>query len=1094
MRIGIRAFVASVVLVAAVGARAEEEKSDAKLQAGTYAGLEFRSIGPAQTSGRIADFAVVPGQRSSYYVAVASGGVWKTTNAGTTWKPIFDGEDSYSIGCVSLDPNDPLVVWVGTGENNSQRSVGYGDGVYKSIDGGQTWKNVGLKDSEHIAKILIDPRDSDVVYVAAQGPLWSAGGDRGLYKTTDGGETWEAVLEISEDTGVTDVVFDPRDPDVLYAAAYQRRRHVWTLIDGGPESALYKSTDAGASWRKLTNGLPKADLGRIGLAVSPADPDVVYAVVEAAEERGFYRSTNAGGSFERMGDYTSGAAMYYNEIFADPKRVDRVYSMDTFLMVTEDGGKSFSRLGEADKHVDNHAMWIDPEDTDYLLVGCDGGIYESFDRGQSWHYKDNLPVTQFYRVTVDNAEPFYNVYGGTQDNATLGGPSRTTTTHGITNADWFVTVFGDGFETQVDPTNPDIVYSQWQYGGLVRHDRKTGEIVDIKPQPGPADDALRFNWDSPLLISPHSPTRLYFGAQRVFRSDDRGDSWRAVSEDLTTGTDRNTLPVMGRVWGVDAVAKHIGTTPYGNLVALTESPRVEDLLYAGTDDGLIQISKDGGESWRRVESVPGVPEMTYVNDLDASLHDDDTVFATFNNHKRGDFKPYVLKSTDRGRSWSSIAGNLPERGTAYALAEDHVDSNLLFVGTEFGVFFTPDGGGEWIQLEGGLPTIAVRDIDIQRRENDLALATFGRGFYILDDYSPLRGASETQLQAEAMLFEPRQALMFVPSSPWGLPGKAFQGASFYTAPNPPFGAVFTYYLSDSLLTKKEIRQRADRELAKQGKDVSYPSWEELRAEDREAKPGIVLTVRDGDGNVVRRIDGPTKKGFHRVAWDLRHPAANPTDLSPPDTGRPVPIETRGPARDAGAVHRQPREEGGRSIRGARRGEVVRCRGPRHTHPGRAGQGRAARVPEEDSAPAARGARIRRGARGDRKSHRAPRARARGHPGRRPVVERRAARPEGSRRGPRRGIFRRSDRRKRSEPSPPGISRRVNGIVRGHWSTTGPPTETHREAYAIAAGQFAVALGQLRNIAGNLGVLEDRAEAAGAPWTPGRLPTWTPEGR
>ncbi len=408
-------------------APAETAMTEDRFTAETFSGLKLRSIGPALTSGRIGDLAVDPEDHSTIYVAVASGGVWKTTNAGTTWTPIFDGEGSYSIGCVTLDPNNSNVVWVGTGENNSQRSVGYGDGVYKSLDGGGSWTKMGLESSEHIGKIVVDPRDSDVVYVAAQGPLWAPGGDRGLYKTTDGGKTWAAVLEISENTGVSDLVVDPRDPDVLYAAAYQRRRHVWTLVNGGPESALHKSTDGGATWRKLAGGLPSGDVGRIGLAISPADPDVVYAMVEAAlDGGGFYRSTDRGETWKKVNDYVSGSPQYYQELIADPHDADRVYSMDTWMQVTEDGGKTWESVPETYKHVDNHALWIDPGDTDHLLAGCDGGLYETFDRGATWRFFFNLPVTQFYKIAVDNDQPFYNVYGGTQDNFTLGGTSRTT--------------------------------------------------------------------------------------------------------------------------------------------------------------------------------------------------------------------------------------------------------------------------------------------------------------------------------------------------------------------------------------------------------------------------------------------------------------------------------------------------------------------------------------------------------------------------------------------------------------------------------------------------------------------------------------------
>ncbi len=524
-------LIALVLLLAAAPAVAQKAKADSKakpakaktdtkkdepkdpLSAGTFTGLALRALGPAFTSGRIGDLAVDPRDKAHWYVVVASGGVWETRNAGTTWAPIFDDQGSYSIGCVTLDPRNPLTVWIGTGENNSQRSVGYGDGVYRSLDGGRTWENMGLGKSEHIGKILVDPRNSSVVFVAAQGPLWGPGGDRGLYKSTDGGKTWEKSLDISEHTGVSDLAFDPRDPDTIYASAYQRRRHVWTLIDGGPESAIHKSTDGGKSWRKLTNGLPAGDVGRIGLAVAPSQPDVVYAIVEApGEGGGFYRSTDAGGNWAKMSGHVSGSPQYYQEIIVDPNNADRVYSMDTFIMVTDDGGKTFRHAGEKNKHVDNHALWIDPDDSDHLLVGCDGGLYESFERAASWRFVPNLPVTQFYRVTVDNTQPFYHVYGGTQDNFSLGGPSRTISASGIVNSDWYVTQGGDGFKTQVDPEDPNIVYAQYQHAGLARFDKRSGEGLDIQPQPRPGEPGLRWNWDSPLIISPHLHTRLYFAA------------------------------------------------------------------------------------------------------------------------------------------------------------------------------------------------------------------------------------------------------------------------------------------------------------------------------------------------------------------------------------------------------------------------------------------------------------------------------------------------------------------------------------------------------------------------------------------------------
>ena len=875
----------------AAGAEAKPASHESKYGEKTFAGLELRQIGPAMISGRIIDLAVDPKDNRVWYIATASGGVWKTTNAGTTFNPIFDDQASYSTGCVTIDPRDSMVVWIGTGENNSQRSVAMGDGVYKSIDGGKSWKNVGLDKSEHIGKIVVDPRDSNVVYVAAQGPLWAPGGDRGLYKTTDGGKTWTKSLNVSENTGVSDIVLDPTNPDTIFAASYQRRRHVFTLIDGGPESAIYKSTDAGKNWNKLTGGLPKEDMGRIGLALAPHNSKVVYATIEASGKAGgFFVSKDGGSSWKKANDY-SAQGQYYGEVFVDPNNDDRIYSADVWIRVSTDAGKTWHRLEEHAKHPDNHVVWIDPANSDHLLVGCDGGLYESFDRAASWNYKANLPLAQFYRVSADDALPFYNVYGGTQDNFSLGGPARTPSENGIVNSDWYVTQGGDGFHSVPDPKNSNIIYAESQNGGLVRFDKRTGEGLDIQPQPTGSMDPLRLNWDSPLIVSPHNSNRIYFAAQYLFRSDDRGNAWKPISPDLTRHIDRNTLPVMGRIWGLNAVSKGASTSWYGNIVSLSESPLKEGLLYIGTDDGLVQVTEDGGANWRKIEHFPGVPDLSYVSCLFASQFDAGTVYAMFDNHQRGDFKPYVLKSTDRGATWASIAGDLPARGSSYALVEDRVDPKLLFAGTEYGLFASQNGGTSWIPLKGGdFPTIAVRDLWFQKRHDDLVIATFGRGFWVLDDVSPLRKMNPALADSEIALLPTHDADLFVERSALGLPGKAFQGASYFTAPNPPFGAVFTYYLKSELKSRKKQRQEDESKLERdisnepghEKQPPAYPTLEQQRAEERELEPSVVMIVSDETGGVIRRVNGSVKAGFHRVAWDLRYPPPSPIDLKEPE--------------------------------------------------------------------------------------------------------------------------------------------------------------------------------------------------------------------
>jgi photosystem II stability/assembly factor-like uncharacterized protein len=761
-------FIISIffVLMNALGVAAENEDKAALLSDATFSGLKFRSIGPAFMSGRIADIAINPENPSQWYIAVGSGGVWKTDNAGTTWQPIFDDQPSYSIGCVTIDPSNTSVIWVGSGENVGGRHVGYGDGIYRSVDGGGSWENLGLKKSHHISKIIVHPDNSDILWVAVQGPLWSKGGERGLYKSTDGGKKWIKVLGDDEWVGVTDVLIDPHNPDQLYAATWQRHRNVAAYMGGGPGSGIHRSSDGGETWIKLSKGLPESNMGKIGLAISPQNADVLYAAIELDRRSGgVYRSANQGTSWQKMSDTVSGGTgpHYYQELYASPHQFDRIYLADVRMWVSNDGGKTFKRMKERFKHSDNHALAFRADDADYLLVGTDGGLYESFDLAENWRFIANLPVTQFYKVALDDAEPFYNIYGGTQDNATQGGPSRTVWSHGIDNGDWFLTVGGDGHQPATEPGNPSIVYSESQQGVLSRIDITTGEILLIQPQPEAGEDYERFNWDSPILVSPHSATRIYFASHRLWRSENRGDSWTPISGDLTRNQERITLPIMGQTWSWDAPWDFLAMSNYNTITSIAESPLQEGLIYVGTDDGLIQVTENSGDSWRKIEvgDLPGVPKTAFVNDIKADLFNVNSVYIALDNHKFGDLNPYLLKSSDRGKSWKSIKGDIPDRTLVWRLVQDHVNPQLLFSATEFGIYFTINGGVKWIKLTGGVPTISFRDLAIQRRENDLVGASFGRGFYIFDDYSVLRHVSQEQLKREATLFPVRKALWYI---------------------------------------------------------------------------------------------------------------------------------------------------------------------------------------------------------------------------------------------------------------------------------------------------------------------------------------------
>jgi photosystem II stability/assembly factor-like uncharacterized protein len=1063
--------------------------SSTLMNADTFKGLKLRNIGPALMSGRISDIAIHPENHSIWYVAVGSGSVWKTVNAGTTWTTIFDDLPSYSIGCITLDPKNPDVIWVGTGENVSGRHVGWGDGVYKSLNGGKTWANMGLKESEHISKIQVNPCDSNTVYVAAEGPLWSAGGERGLYKSEDGGKTWKISLEISKDTGVTDVEMDPKDPNILYAAAYQRRRSVAAFMGGGPESGIYKSDDAGKTWRKLTEGLPKGDMGKIGLAISPIKPNVVYATIEAnPDEKGFYRSTNKGESWEKRSNYTSGGTgpHYYQEIYASPHQFDHVYQMDVWMNVTDDGGKTFNPIGETHKHSDNHALAFVPDNPNYLLSGCDGGLYETFDHGKTWKYFENLPLTQYYKMCLDNDLPFYNVHGGTQDNSSQLGPSRTMNLNGILNSDWIITTGADGYACAIDPEDPNIIYAEWQNGNIMRYDKRSGERVDIKSQPEKGEDPPRWNWDAPIIISPHSNTRLYMASQRVYKSDNRGDSWTAISPDLTRNIFRLDQKIMGKTWSVDALWDHGAMSIYSTITSITESPLQEGLIYVGTDDGLIQVTEDGGQTWRKIEKIQGIPDRYFVNEIRASKHEKDTVYAALDNHKTGDLKPYLLKSADRGQTWTSIVGDLPKETIVWAITQDHEKADLLFIGAEFGIYFTVDEGKHWIKLKGGVPTISFRDLEIQERESDLVGASFGRSFFILDDYSPLRYSGEDVLKQECVLFPVKKALMYIERRPLDLKGKAFLGDGIYLAPNPPFGAVFTYYLKESLKSGSEERRDAEKKAEKAGQPVEFPGWERLRKEDTEEKPSLILTIRDADGQVVRQLFGLTKKGINRVAWNLRYPTVDPTELE---------VQQRSPWDEP--------SEGALVIPGtftvsiAKRVDGVLTQlGEPQTFTVESLE--LATLSAEDKNELLvfqkKAGELQRAIMG---------AGSAVGEAMREIQFIKKTLLDTPKADPQLGDLARSLERqlqkfrtelygdrtigRRSEPTSPSIMRRVSAQL----STTCPITETNKDNYEIAAEGFEKLLEQMRQVIEvDLKTLKDSLEAAGAPWTPGRgLPKW-----
>jgi photosystem II stability/assembly factor-like uncharacterized protein len=827
MRRSARLFAVVVALVlCTLISYAQDLESDSDV----FSGLAPRSIGPAVMGGRISDIAAVQdGHRLTIYVGSASGGVFKSKDGGITFQPIFDKQNTLSIGALAIDPSNSKIVWVGTGESWVRNSVSVGTGLYRSTDGGENWQLAGLADSEHISRVLVHPKDGNIVYVCALGHLWSSNEERGIFKTTDGGKTWNKVLYVDDKTGCASLEMDPQDPGVLYAGMWQVLRQPWTFTSGGPGGGLFKSTDGGASWHPARKGLPEGDLGRIGLAVAPSQHTRVYSVVEARNHTALFRSDDSGDSWTEVNSSfnVSGRPFYFARLYVDPTNADRVYKPGFGLTVSDDAGKSFSSaFSRTDEgggvHGDHHALWINPANSDQILDGNDGGVYQSLDRANHFRFLNSFVSSQFYHVSYDMAQP-YNVFGGLQDNGTWYGPS--VRSGGIANRHWRNIGFGDGFWALADPTDPDNVYVEYQGGHISRFRLSTGEMKDIQPLPREKEPEFRFNWNTPMHASPNHPGALYLGGQFLFRSRDRGESWDRISPDLTTNDPAHQQQDKSGGLTTD----NSDAERYETIFTISESPKNDQVLWVGTDDGNVQVTRDGGKNWTNVvKNVPGLPAGTWVSTVEASHHDAATAFATFDGHAAGDMKTYVYKTSDYGQSWKPLS--TPQvRGYAHVVREDLVNPSLLFLGTEFGLYLSIDGGTHWAQIKGSFPNVAVRDVVIHPREGDLLIATHGRGLYILDDLTPLRSLKPDMLSKDAFMLPSRPAALALPSSEQRMDGDAdFTGRSL------PEAAPIVYY------------QRK-----------------------RHMFGDLKLEIRNDKGDLVTTLPGDKGRGLNRVQWAQR---------------------------------------------------------------------------------------------------------------------------------------------------------------------------------------------------------------------------------
>jgi photosystem II stability/assembly factor-like uncharacterized protein len=821
------ALLIAILTTAALGQNDGAATVDAKV----FERLEYRSIGPANMGGRTADVEGVAGDPKIVYVGTASGGIFKTTNGGTSWTPIFERQGTISIGDLALDPNNPDVIWAGTGESNTRNSVSFGDGVYKSNDGGKTWQHMGLRNSDRISRIVINPLNTDVVYVGAVGRIFGPGDERGVFMTTDGGKTWQKTLYIDNKHGVADLDIDPSNPNILYAAMWHFERKPWTHRSGSEQGGVFKSIDGGRTWNKLSNGLPKL-MGRIGVKVAPSNPNVVYVIVESKEGT-LYRSDDRGENFRQVSKQTNivSRGFYYTDMRVDPTNENKIYAVASTLFVSIDGGRSFRSI-TGRTHIDYHTLWIDPKDPKRLWQGQDGGIAVSYDGGEKWDVVNNIPLGQFYQMHADNRLPFYWVSGGLQDNGSWAGPSRTREPVGILNDDWTMISFGDGFFTLNHPDDPDLYLSESQGGSVVRTNFRTREQQSVTPQPrdgGPASDLkYRFNWNSPLVSSPHDKNTVYLGGSYVFKSTDFGKTWAAISNDLTTNDPEKLKEAGGPIAFENSSAEYHCT-----VISLAESPAQAGVIWAGTDDGNVQVTTDGGKSWTNlIKNFSGVPSGSPVSHVEPSRSGAGVAYVSFDRHMFDDFRPHVFKTTDGGRSWKNISGNLPEKGYIHVVREDPKNPGLIYVGTELGLFASYTGGDNWVSLGlKNLPHVAVHDITVHPRENDLILATHGRSIWIFDDATPLQQMSRQIAASDAHMFDIRPALRFTSRfTRYGIGERVFAG------PNPPYGALITYYLKE-----------------KPGEKTS-----------------VKVQVIDPGGKVIREIANvPKEQGLNRVAWDLR---------------------------------------------------------------------------------------------------------------------------------------------------------------------------------------------------------------------------------